>query len=85
MHNIFTLGKHVAGSVNREAGKLDNYLYGPPTPYVPNWFDLHPIITGIGAVILVTGIISFFIFVNIQDSNNGCKNSGNSGGWWFFP
>ena len=41
-HNIWTLTKHLAGSANREAGKLDVILYAPHAPivHVPTFFDL---------------------------------------------
>lgn len=29
-HNTWTLIKHVAGSINKTAGKVDKVIYGPP-------------------------------------------------------
>lgn len=81
-HNIWTLGKHVAGSINHAAGSLDKAIYNP-TPKPPTWFDLHPTlgpIVAVGLAILV--IAAAFVFMLCSTNEKGQFRPQ---WWWFTP
>lgn len=77
-HNIWTLGKHLAGSVNKAAGHLDKVIYNP-APKPPSWFDLHPIL---GALAGVAALV--FIAICLIASTNE-KGQVRPQWWWFTP
>lgn len=81
-HNIWTLTKHVAGSVNKAAGHLDKVIYNPEPPS-PSWFDLHPVLGGIAAIgIAILGVL-FLIALCAASKNE--KGQVRPQWWWFTP
>jgi len=88
-HNAWTFTKHLAGSVNRGIGKVDKVMYGngttiqplpvrPPKP--PGFADNHPIITAIGAFVLLILLIVCFFMNSLGNSGGDSKN--NKIDWW---
>ena len=81
-HNIWTLTKHVAGSVNKAAAHIDKAIYNPdPKPL--SWFELHPVLGAIvgilGGIVLIVGIFAFLAASENKDGNVRPQ------WWWFSP
>jgi hypothetical protein len=79
-HGVWSLTKHVAGSISHAAGKLDAAVYGntPIPPHQPSFAELHPILSSVGAGIGALVLLAFFILLASMDKKD--RPSGWS--WW---
>ena len=82
VHNLWTLTKHLAGSVNKTAAHLDKVIYNPD-PKPPTWFDLHPVLGGIVAVL--GGLLAIFMIFAFFACSTNDKGQVRPQWWWFTP
>ena len=62
-HNIWTLSKHVAGSINKAAGTVDQVVYGPKPPPTP-MITKDMVFGGVGILLIV---VWAFVWLNRWD------------------